>query len=858
MNPDIHEKFTTHLKNVLVRACALASELGRRTVHLEDFLYAIATEKGSIGAELLTKTHCNADELRTRLLPPSSRHESGLPPAGNAEEERPRRAVSPRLSAETRRAIEKAVLTASLFNHHYVGTEHLLSGLIQIADRELKNIFSSLNIDLKLLKQHMQTTLRSTSKFPDLTADFNAHNDETGDNHREAGSRPREKQATRSGNRKPPKTPALDYFTTDLANPKRAATDSLIGRDQEIERLVQILSRKTKNNPILIGEPGVGKTAIVEGLAKRIVLGTVPEILLRKRVLAIDMALVVAGTMYRGEFEGRLKQIVDEVRADPNIILFIDEIHSIVGAGAASGSLDAATILKPALARGEIRCIGATTPADYKKHLETDPALERRFQPITVSEPTPEETLAILRGIRPEYEKFHGVTISDEALRTAVVLGERYRTDRHFPDKAIDLIDEAAAAVRVGRAPREMTAKIYALETKLQEIHARKQKAVIQEDFSLANECKTEEAAAEKELQALKQSDSAVAPAAAETVGKRDVAAVAAQMVGIPVGEILARKDPSAQEFAARLGESIIGQDEAIAMTAKAVLRARSGLAHPGRPLASLLYLGPTGVGKTELAKTLARALFHHVPDSLIRIDMSEFSEPFQAAKLVGAPAGYVGFRETNKLTDAVRKRPHSVVLFDEIEKAHPDVLNLLLQVLEDGMLTDATGRRVSFRNCYIVMTSNIGARTFLTNAPGFLPPTASEHPPIHETAESVRREVRETLRPEFVNRIDAIVVFHPLDLASLMRIVDSRIADVNLRLGGRAALTLHPAAREYLARKGLSPSEGARAVRRAVEQELEDLLATELLAGAIGRGSAVAIAFEGGKLKLSSERGKR
>jgi ATP-dependent Clp protease ATP-binding subunit ClpC len=844
---DIHEKFTTHLKNVLVRACALASELGRRTVRLPDFLYAIATEKGSIGAELLTKTHCNADELRTRLLPPSSAS-GGPPSAGNAEGERPRRAVSPRLSAETRRAIEKAVLTASLFNHHYVGTEHLLSGLIQIADRELTNIFSSLNIDLKLLKQHMQTTLRSTSKFPDLTADF--HTLKEGD--------PKETRPKSGGGRKSAKTPALDYFTTDLTNPKHAFTDSLIGRNDEIERLVQILSRKNKNNPILIGEPGVGKTAIVEGLAKRMMLGTVPEVLLRKRVLAIDMALIVAGTMYRGEFEGRLKQIIDEVRADPNIILFIDEIHSVVGAGAASGSLDAATILKPALARGEIRCIGATTPADYKKHLETDPALERRFQPITVSEPTPEETLAILRGIRPEYEQFHGVTISDEALATAVSLAERYRTDRYFPDKAIDLVDEAAAAVRVRRQPREAAEKIYALETKLQEIRARKQKAVIQEDFSLANECKAEEATAEKEMRELKQNDAAVARAAAETVGKRDVAAVAAQMIGIPVGEILARKDPSAKEFAARLGESIIGQDEAIAMTAKAVLRARSGLAHPERPLASLLYLGPTGVGKTELAKTLARALFHHVPDSLIRIDMSEFSEPFQAAKLVGAPAGYVGFRETNKLTDAVRKRPHSVVLFDEIEKAHPDVLNLLLQVLEDGMLTDATGRRVSFRNAYIVMTSNIGARNFLANAPGFLPPTAPEHPDIRETAESVRREVRETLRPEFVNRIDAIVVFHPLDLASLMRIVDIRIADVNLRLGGRAALTLEPAAREYLARKGLSPSEGARAVRRAVEQELEDLLATELLAGAIGRGSAIAIAFEEGKLKLSSERGKR
>jgi len=833
---DIHEKFTTHLRNVLVRACAFASELGRRTVRPEDFLYAIATEKGSIGAELLAKTRCNAEALRALLAPPVASTATTDP-----EAEPTPLVVSPRLAAETRRVIEKAVLTASLFNHHYVGTEHLLSGIIQLADRELKTIFTSLKIDLKLLKQHMQTTLRSTSKFPDLTADFHAHREETSD----------KKHATRSGNHKPAKTPALDYFATDLTGPK-ATAGSLIGRDEEIERLVQILSRKTKNNPILLGEPGVGKTAIVEGLAKRITMGAVPDVLLRKRILTVDMPLIVAGTMYRGEFEGRLKQLVDEVRADPNIILFIDEIHSIVGAGAASGSLDAATILKPALARGEIRCIGATTPADYKKHMETDPALERRFQPIVVSEPTPEETLGILRGIRKEYEQFHGVTISDEALAAAVAFAERYRTDRYFPDKAIDLIDEASAAVRVRRQPRETTTKIYALETKLQEIRARKQKAAIAEDFTIAHECKAEEAATEKELSEANQRDAELAQADAETVEKHDVAAVAARMVGIPVGDILARQDPTAQELALKLGERIIGQDEAIAVTAKAVLRARSGIGNPNRPLASLLYLGPTGVGKTELAKTLAQTLFN-TPDALIRIDMSEFSEPFQAAKLVGAPAGYVGFRETTKLTDAIRKRPHSVVLFDEIEKAHPDVLNLLLQVLEDGILTDATGRRVSFRHAYIIMTSNIGARNFLTNAPGFSPLAEGERQNSRELAESVRREVKDTLRPEFVNRIDTMVVFRPLELANLLQITELHIAELNRRLEERASLQLLPDARAYIAQKGLSPSEGARAIRRTIEQELENLLATALLAGAVSRGSTISVALHEGKLQLSS-----
>ena len=806
MDKDILEKFSTHLKSVLVRAYTLAHELQHSVITPEHLLWSLLTEKGSIGAEILHKVKISPERLRAALAVSGAR-------AKRDELENP----IPKLAPATKRIIEKAVLTANLHEHKYVGTEHLLASMLQMEDQGIEQALENERVDRKNLKNQLSMVLKSTSKFPDL-ADGVAAGDAPGrlikQKEREAAKKPAKRQD---------KTPALDFFSTDLgAAEAQKRIDPVVGRESEIERVIQILSRRTKNNPLLLGDPGVGKTAIVEGLAKRIVEGEVPSVLRDKRVLALDLPMLVAGTIYRGEFEGRLKQVIDEVKAHPEIILFIDELHTIAGAGSASGSLDAANILKPALARGDIRCIGATTREEYKKHIEGDSALDRRFQPVQVSEPTAEETVQILRGVRAGYESFHSVKISDAALLAAVRFAERYLQDRYFPDKAIDLLDEAAAAVRVRVRTSEGEKKLRETEGEITEVRKKKQDAVAGEKFVEALELKEKEVALVGSLDELRKT--AVAPPRRGRVGPKEIAAVVSRVTGVPASEIAAEERAHLLNLESELKKRVVGQDEVIHGVSEYIRRARAGLTDGKRPLASFLFMGPSGVGKTELAKAISEVVFGSA-ESMHRLDMSEFGESFTVSKLIGSPAGYVGYRDSTKLTDQIKRRPYSVVLFDEIEKAHPDVLNLLLQILEDGVLTDATGKRVSFKNSIVILTSNVGIERFLRGPMGFSEGEAED------LKKDITKEAESSFRPEMLNRLDRIFVFRALDPSDLGAIVGLELERLKSRLAERD-LTLEFSSKVigHLAAKSVDPEQGARGIRRLIQTEIEGPLAERML----------------------------
>ncbi|MBI4133216.1 ATP-dependent Clp protease ATP-binding subunit, partial [Candidatus Uhrbacteria bacterium] len=634
MNTDIIDKFTTHLKSVLTRALCLVLETKETAIEPLHLFWALATQKGSIGAEILHKAKVAEAAVEALFKNSTAKLPLAIP-----EKEQSVGELAPKLGALAKRAIEKAVLTANIYEHKYVGTEHLLSGLLQIDDAAVKKFFEEHMIELKTLKQQVTLVLKSTSKFPDLAASLGVPGEhELSDPAREPM---RERRRKKVGS----KTPALDFFSVDLTNPDvQANVDPVIGREAEIERTMQILCRRTKNNPILLGDPGVGKTALVEGLAKKIGASEVPEALRGKRILALDLSLIVAGTMYRGEFEGRLKQIIDEVRAHPDIVLFIDEVHTIIGAGSASGSLDAANILKPALSRGEIRCIGATTLAEYKKHIESDPALERRFQSVMVNEPTPAATRTILEGIKKNYEAYHGVLITKEAIAAAVDFADRYLQEKFFPDKAIDLIDEAASALRIREKPSGTQRKIHECEEELARIREEKRQAVVDERFIEAISLKEQERALEEDLRKLERKVTKRKRALHGRVTARHIAEIVSRMTGVPVLDLLETERKMLLELEGTLSKRILGQEAVVKTVADCVRRAKAGIAQPNRPLASFLFVGPSGVGKTELAKTLAEEVFQD-KDALIRLDMSEFSEGFTISKLIGAPAGYVGYK---------------------------------------------------------------------------------------------------------------------------------------------------------------------------------------------------------------------
>ena len=697
--------------------------------------------------------------------------------------------------------------------HGFVGTEHLLLGILREGDCIAVRILEELGVDINKLFSDLVDALNADSQSG-VSGDGNA----------------------RSGGG----TKTIEQFGRDLTKmAKEGKFDPVIGRDKEIERVIQILSRRTKNNPCLIGEPGVGKTAVAEGLAQKIAAGDVPEVLKNKRVLTLDLSSMVAGAKYRGEFEERLKTAIDEVIKDGNVIIFIDEMHTIIGAGAAEGAIDAANILKPALARGEMQVIGATTLNEYKKYIEKDAALERRFQPITIGEPTPEEAEQILMGLRDKYEAHHKVAITDEAIKAAVKMSHRYIADRFLPDKAIDLVDEAASKVRL----RTLTVppEIHESELKLEEAVKEKQAAIQVQDFEKAAKFRDEEAELRKKTEEMRKKWESENHSSDKKVTAEDIAQVVAEWTGIPVKSIAEDESERLLHLEENLHKRVIGQDSAVTAVAKAIRRGRVGLSDPKRPIGSFIFLGPTGVGKTELSKALANVLFGD-DDAVIRVDMSEYMEKHSVSKLIGSPPGYVGFDEGGQLTDKVRRKPYSVVLFDEIEKAHPDVFNIMLQILDDGMLTDSKGRRVSFKNTIIIMTSNIGARMITDKKPmGFNSESADEK--YKDIKDKVMDQLKEAFRPEFLNRIDDIIVFKPLEKEDIKKITVNMLKEVTNRLSEREIKVEYTdACIDRLADVGFDPTYGARPLRRAITSNIEDMIAENILEGKVKNNSTVKV----------------
>ncbi len=815
--PDITEKFSTNLKTVLTRALVLAVERGESSVYPTHLLWAMGTQKGCIGRQLLERAHIT-EAMLTVLIDGPREHVST------------ERTITLHLSNEAKRVLEKAVLSANTHGHAFVGTEHLIFGLLNAGGDAVEAFFAKQAVNLPELRNQTAEVLKNASKIAEIVG---------------TSAKTEEAKGAEVADQK--KTPALDFFGRDLTTEElQSRIDPVIGRESEIERVMEILCRRTKNNPLLLGEPGVGKTAIVEGLAKRIMSGDVPAPLRGKRLVALDLPGLIAGTMYRGEFEQRLRQVMEEARKEPDLILFVDEMHTIVGAGSAGGSMDAANMLKPALARGDIRLIGATTHAEFKKHIEADAALERRFQTVTVEEPTVARALDIVHGLTPHYEKYHGVAILPEAVNAAVELSVRHLFDKKLPDKAIDLLDEAAAGVRVrARIPAPADARRLAA-AKLEEVRDAKRLAVVEERFMDAVALKREEDRLAKELEIPTSQTFPTSPTL--TVGVREVAGVVSRRTGIPLTDLMQEEQEALLTLEAQLREHVIGQDVTVKTVASAIRRAKAGLAAPKRPLASFLFLGPSGVGKTELARSLAQTLFKD-PKALIRLDMSEFSESFTASKLVGSPAGYVGYREGAKLTDAVRSRPHAVVLFDEIEKAHKDVQNLLLQILEEGELADATGRSVSFRQAVIVLTSNVGLERFGKVGIGF---AGSIDDAKTSLTADVREELMERFRPELVNRLDHLCMFSPLSEDILTTIATRQLSELAGRLQERGVeLRWNEEIPKHLV-KNVDQTVGARDIRRKLIASIESPLADRLIACAPKR---IALKLRGDAIELSEPR---
>ena len=836
---DILSKFTTHYQKILLAAKQSAALYGQSQIAAADLLIALARERGSIAAEILEKYSLTAKSIQTKLgLAEVDASSSKV--IKTEKELELTELLQSQLTPAAKQVVEHSVLVAWRHQHHYVGTEHLLYALVTDDSADIKALWVRLDIALKALKLNVSSVLKSTSKFPDLTESF----------------------ATLEESDEPAKataTPALDFFSTDLTSAAlQTKIDPVIGRDREIQRLINILARRTKNNPLLLGDPGVGKTAIVEGLAKRIYEGRVPDFLQDKKIFSLDLGLTVAGTMYRGEFEGRLKQIMEELKIHPEVILFIDEIHTIVGTGAAPGSLDVANLLKPALAKGLIRCIGATTQEEYKKSIESDAALERRFQVVQVAEPTPDETIAVLRGLRDRYESFHQVRIADEAVEAAVQMSERYLPEKFLPDKAIDLVDEAASHLRTSVQPSAELKQERELESKLKQLQAAKELAIREENFPLATAHKEEGGKAAAELAKLRRGRPSAEPVILGTVGRQQIAEVVSQITGVPLTELLATERTRLANLEATLAKYVIGQSEAITAIAKSVRRARLGLGNPLRPMGSFIFLGPSGVGKTELAKVIAEQVFED-PEALVRLDMSEFSEGFNVSKMIGAPAGYVGYKDSNKLTDLVRRKPYAVVLFDEIEKAHPDVFNLLLQILEDGHLTDAAGKKVNFKNSLILMTSNLGLQELTSQAElGFNSEdkTALQRfvGQYSQTKERLMAEVKKFFRPEFLNRLDGVIVFNPLAETDLESIVKLQIQELNRRFAAQKlglTVALGRGTARAIARQTFAPEQGARGIRRFLQEQVEDPLTQKLMDNQLKPPAKITINFKDDKLTL-------
>ena len=730
---------------------------------------------------------------------------------------------------------------AKALQHSYVGTEHILLGLLREGEGVAAQVLKNLEIDLDRTR---------TEVLRELDPNFTPS--EEGDEGEE-GVEASDGEEVASGSsgpaRKQSKTPALKAFGRDLTEiARKGELDPVIGRADEIERVIQILCRRSKNNPVLIGEAGVGKTAIAEGLAQEIVAGSVPEILADKRVITLDLALMVAGTKYRGQFEERIKAVMDEIRKNKNIILFIDELHTIVGAGSAEGAMDASNIIKPALSRGELQCIGATTLNEYRKYIEKDSALERRFQSVKIEAPSVEDTILILKGIRPKYEAHHKAVITDAALEAAAKLSDRYLTGRFLPDKAIDVMDEAGSRARIGAMTRPPSTKD--LETEIDRIRGEKESAIKAQDFEKAAALRDTEKKAKEDLEAALAAWRKDRDEREVIVGEEEIMHVLSKWTGVPLNRMEQKETQKLLSMEEELKKKVIGQDEAVVAISKALRRSRADLKDPRRPIGSFIFLGPTGVGKTFLARSLAEFMFGD-PDALIQIDMSEYMEKFTSSRLIGSPPGYVGYEEGGQLSEAVRRRPYSVVLFDEIEKAHPDVMHLLLQILEEGTVTDSLGRKIDFRNTIIILTSNVGAELIKKQTSlGF---GAPKHDEGYDTMQGkILEETKRVFKPEFLNRLDDIIVFHTLSKEMLTRIVDLEVAKVTARIKEKEIiLTLDAAAHELLIEKGYDPTYGARPMRRAVERYLEDPMAEEIIRGSFKAGDTIQVTRDGEKLSF-------
>ncbi|KRT62478.1 MAG: ClpC ATPase, ATP-dependent Clp protease ATP-binding subunit ClpC [Chloroflexi bacterium CSP1-4] len=801
---DRFDKFTDRARKVLTLAQDEAQRFNHNYIGTEHLLLGLVREGEGVAARVLENMNVELPKVRTAVEFIIGRGDR--PVVGEVG-----------LTPRAKRVIELAIDEARRLGHNYIGTEHLLLGLVREGEGIAAGVLESLGVNLDKVRHEVIRVLSQSSSV---------------------GPAAETKRAS--------KTPTVDQLGINLTDAVRAGKiDPVIGREKEIERVIQILSRRTKNNPALIGEPGVGKTAIAEGLAQRIVSGDVPETLLNKRVLTLDIGSLVAGTKYRGEFEERLKKIIEELRSTNDAVLFIDELHTLVGAGAAEGAIDAANILKPPLARGELQCIGATTLDEYRKYIERDAALERRFQPVMVEEPTLEQTIDILLGIRSRYEEHHKVRISDEAVKAAADLSVRYITDRHLPDKAIDLIDEAASRVRLrsSTTPTELKAA----QKELERVTKEKDAAINSQDYEGAAALRDAEAVAKSALDQLRSDWRERQSADQPVVTDEDIAQVVAMWTGIPVTRIAQEESDRLLHMEEALHARVIGQQEAIETISKAVRRARAGLKDPKRPIGSFIFLGPTGVGKTELAKSLAEFMFGS-EDALIKIDMSEFMERHNVSRLVGAPPGYVGFEEGGQLTEAVRRKSYSVVLLDEIEKAHPEVFNILLQILEDGHLSDAKGRRVDFRNTVIIMTSNVGAKSLLKDTSlGFHAVSVTEAQRADQQYDRMREKVLDQLksqfRPEFLNRVDSLVVFRSLTVEEIRQIVDLMLARVREQLKAQGiGLEVSQAAKDHIIKIGYDADYGARPLRRVIQNMVEDPLAEALLVGRFAIGQTIVV----------------
>jgi ATP-dependent Clp protease ATP-binding subunit ClpC len=825
MSEEAMNNFTPRAQQVLALARKEADRFNHNFVGTEHLLLGLIKLGQGVAVNVLQKLGLDLETVRMEVekqvgTGPDQKMIGNIP-------------YTPRV----KKVLALAAKEAKALNHTYVGTEHILLGLLREGDGVAARVLKNLDVDIEQTRQEI---------LKELDPNFAASDEPQAGGQAEPAP---EKAPEKKGE---VKTPALKAFGRDLTDiARKGEMDPVIGRQNEIERVIQILCRRTKNNPVLLGEAGVGKTAIVEGLAQEIARGNVPEILREKRVITLDLALMVAGTKYRGQFEERIKAVMDEIRRAKNVILFIDELHTIVGAGSAEGTMDASNIIKPALSRGEMQCIGATTLNEYRKYIEKDAALERRFQTVKVEAPSVEEAVQILKGVRPKYEEHHKAEITDQAIEAAVKMSDRYITDRFLPDKAIDVMDEAGSRARIGTMTRPPEVK--ELEADIEKIKGQKERAIKDQDFEGAAAMRDKEKQAKEKLDSVLAAWRASREEKRVTVGEEDILHVISKWTGIPLRRM--EKDEAQRLLALEkeMTRILVGQKEAVSALAKALRRSRADLKDPRRPIGTFALLGPTGVGKTLLAKALAEILFGD-PKALIQLDMSEYMERHNASRMVGSPPGYVGYEEGGQLTEQVRRRPYSVVLFDEIEKAHPDVMNMLLQILEEGKLTDNVGRVVNFRNTIVLLTSNVGAELIRRNSTLGFSPISDEHS-YDKMKEKILDEAKRIFKPEFLNRLDDVIVFRSLTKPDLLEILDLEISKVTDRLKAKQLnLTLDQPARDFLVDKGYDPTYGARPMRRAVERYLEDPLAEEILKGNLHPNDPITVTFGDGKLVFKQE----